>query len=76
MRFLHLKRRRQRHRRPRVERLEPRELLTTYVVNNTGDTGPGTLRRAINNSNADTAQANLITFNLGGSGVQTKANTL
>ena len=62
---------RARRRRPTVELLETRQLLSTFVVNNTNDGGPGSLRRAIVNSNADTAQTNLITFNLGSSGVQT-----
>src|SRR5262245_44072704 len=36
-----------------VEALEPRELLTTFVVQNTGDSGPGTLRAAILAADAD-----------------------
>ena len=59
---------RTRRRRPSVELLETRQLLTTFVVNNTNDGGPGSLRRAIVNSNGDTAQTNLITFDLGTSG--------
>ena len=62
---------RNRRRRLSVELLETRQLLSTFVVNNTNDSGPGSLRRAILNSNGDTAQTNLITFNLGTSGVQT-----
>ena len=62
---------RTRRRRPTLELLEIRQLLSTYVVNNTNDGGPGSLRQAIVNSNGDTAQTNLITFNLGTSGIQT-----
>ena len=51
--------------------LETRQLLSTYVVGNANDSGPGSLRRAINLSNIDTTQANLITFDIGTSGVQT-----
>ena len=35
------------------EALEPRRLLSTYVVNNTGDSGAGTLRAAIMAANSD-----------------------
>jgi hypothetical protein len=62
---------RTRRRRPSVELLESRQLLSTFVVNNTNDGGPGSLRRAIVHSNGDTAQTNLITFNIATSGVQT-----
>ena len=53
------------------ELLETRQLLSTFVVSNPNDSGRGTLRAAILSSNSDTAQTNLITFNLGTSGVQT-----
>ena len=62
---------RTRRRRLSVEMLETRQLLSTYVVSNSNDSGPGSLRRAIGESNGDTAQANLITFDLGTSGVPT-----
>ncbi len=62
---------RTRRRRPSVELLETRQLLTTFVVSNPNDSGRGTLRTAITDSNADTAQTNLITFDLGTSGIQT-----
>ena len=55
---------------PTVESLERRPLLSTFVVNSTNDGGPGTLRQAISSSNGDTAQANLISFDLGTSDVQ------
>jgi hypothetical protein len=58
-------------RHPCLERLETRELLTTYTVINTNDSGGGSLRHAINLSNADTARANVITFDIGGTGIQT-----
>ncbi len=41
-----------------------------FVVTNTNDTGPGSLRQAILNANA-TPGAQMITFNIPGSGVQT-----
>ena len=62
---------RTRRRHPSVELLETRQMLSTYVVNSTADSGPGTLRRAISDSNGDPAQANVISFDLGTSGVQT-----
>ncbi len=62
---------RDRRRRPSLEPLETRRLLTDYVVTSTADSGGGTLRREINLSNLDTAQPNVITFNLGGTGIQT-----
>lgn len=46
-----------------MERMERRELLTTYTVSNNGDSGTGTLRQAILNANGDT-QSDLITFKL------------
>jgi Ca2+-binding RTX toxin-like protein len=52
---------------PVVERLEERTLLSTYVVSNTNDSGAGSLRQAILDSNASGGQ-DLITFNIGGSG--------
>ncbi|MFI5457897.1 MAG: MBG domain-containing protein [Isosphaerales bacterium] len=58
---------RTRRRRPSVELLETRQLLSTFVVTNTGDSaavGSGSLRRAILDSNGDLAQTNLITFNI------------
>jgi parallel beta-helix repeat protein len=56
-----------------LEPVEPRLLLSTFEVTGTGDSGPGTLRQAILDSNADpapTGQSNLIDFEIG-TGVQT-----
>ncbi len=41
--------------RPRLETMESRTLLSTFLVDNTGDSGPGTLRQAILDANADPA---------------------
>ena len=67
-----------RHRTPGggVEALEPRQLLATFTVTNTGDltnTGavvPGSLRDAINKANQSPG-ADLINFNIGGTGLHT-----
>ena len=65
------------HRRHRcglgVARLEDRTLLSTFVVSNTNDGGPGSLRQAILDSNSATGQTNTIDFDIPGSGVQTIA---
>ena len=45
----------------------------SFVVSNTGDSGPGSLRQAILDSNAATGSNNTIDFNISGSGVQTIA---
>jgi hypothetical protein len=42
------------HARPRVDVLEDRTLPSAYIVTTTADTGPGSLRDAINQINADT----------------------
>jgi uncharacterized repeat protein (TIGR01451 family) len=61
--------------RPRVERLEERQLLATFTVTNTGDinangtTVPGSLRDAIEKANAAGGQ-NTINFSIG-TGLQT-----
>ena len=60
-----------RRHRPSVELLESRQLLSAFVVSNTNDSGPGSLRQAISSSNGATAQTNLITFDLGTSSLQT-----
>ena len=63
--------RRQAGRRPLVEVLEGRQLLTTFSVINVNDGGLGSLRRAINNSNATPGTAtNTINFQIPGSGLQ------
>src|SRR4051812_31155759 len=76
--------RRRRHL-PRIESLEPRSLLSVYMVTTADDNaginpspgaGTGTLRQAIIDSNAAPAPAgmvNLIDFNIPGSGAETIA---
>ena len=59
--------------RPRVEWMEDRTLLSTFLVTNTDDSGPGSLRQAILDSNAATGTTNTIDFDIPGSGVQTIA---
>ena len=58
---------RSRHR-PRFDIMEDRTLLSTWLVSNNGDSGPGSLRQAILNSNAATGATNTIDFNIAGSG--------
>jgi hypothetical protein len=53
-----------------VELLEDRQLLATFTVTNTLDSGAGSLRQAILDANAD-AILDTIRFNIPGSGVQT-----
>jgi hypothetical protein len=55
--------------RPRLERLEERQLLATFTVTSPGDSGAGTLRDAINQANSN-GGADIIDFNIGGSGLQ------
>ena len=65
---------RTRRRRPSVELLETRQLLSTFVVTNTGEVPPSAAAvsgERSSNSNGDMTQTNLITFDLGTSGVQT-----
>ena len=59
--------------RPRLEVMEDRTLLSTFLVSNTGDSGPGSLRQAILDSNNATGATNTIDFDISGSGVQTIA---
>src|SRR6516225_6219946 len=59
--------------RPRVELMEDRTLLATFAVTNTDDSGPGSLRQAILDSNAATGGTNVIDFAISGAGVQTIA---
>ena len=56
--------------RPRVEWIEARTLLSTFIVLNTADTGDGSLRQAILDSDAAVGQANTIEFDIPGDGVQ------
>src|SRR6516164_6081679 len=51
--------------RPRVEPLEDRMLLSTFVVTNTNDSGAGSLRSAIQSVNADPSPSlDCIDFNI------------
>lgn len=52
------------------ESLEKRLALATYIVGNTLDSGSGSLRQAIIDSNANLG-ADLIAFNIGGGGIRT-----
>jgi hypothetical protein len=61
-----------RRRRLRFEWLEDRTLLSTLLVTNSGDSGPGSLRQAILDSNAAIGQESTIDFAIsGGDGVYT-----
>ena len=53
------------------EALEPRLLLATHVVTTTADSGPGSLRQAIINANAQHPATAAIHFNLPGPSVHT-----
>ena len=53
--------------------MEDRTLLSTFDVTNTADSGSGSLRQAILDSDAATGQANTIDFSIGSGGVQTIA---
>ena len=59
-----------RRRRFRLEWMEDRTLLSTFNVISTADSGPGTLRQAILDSNAAAGQVNAIDFAIPGQGVQ------
>ena len=59
--------------RPRLEAMEDRTLLLTMLVSNTDDTGRGSFRQAILDSNAATDGVNTIQFEIPGQGVQTIA---
>jgi hypothetical protein len=59
--------------RPRLELMEDRTLLSTFLVNTTSDSGAGSLRQAILDSNAGTGGTNTIDFDIPGQGVQTIA---
>jgi len=51
--------------------MEDRTLLSTFLVHNTADSGSGSLRQAILDSNAATGDSNTIDFALSGHGVRT-----
>src|SRR3954454_18975523 len=55
--------------RPRLELMEDRTLLSTFIVNNTLDSGTGSLRQAILDSNAAFGAKNTIDFDIPGTGV-------
>src|SRR4051812_14421600 len=54
--------------RPRLEPLERRSLLATFAVTTTADDGPGSLRRAIDDSNINPG-LDAIAFAIPGDGV-------
>jgi hypothetical protein len=54
----------------RLEALEDRLALSTFLVTSTADAGPGSLRQAVLDANAATG-ANAVAFDIGGGGVQT-----
>jgi hypothetical protein len=62
-----------RRNRLRFEWLEDRTLLSSFLVTNTADSGPGSLRQAVLDSNAGTSGTNTIDFAIPGQGVQTTA---
>src|SRR5262245_41027252 len=73
--------RRRSYARPWLELLEGRRLPSTFTVLNTGDGGPGSLRQAILDANSHAnslnpgGAADLIQFNLVGTGVRTISPT-
>jgi parallel beta-helix repeat protein len=65
-------RRAARREQPQLEHLEGRQLLSTFVVTNTNDSGTGSFRQAIKSSNATTGAAtNAIDFQIGTGGTET-----
>ncbi len=68
------RRRQNRGAKPFLEDLEGRQLLSTFTVTNTSDSGSGSLRQAIISSNASTGSAvNAIDFKIGSGGTETIA---
>ncbi len=59
--------------RPRLEVMEDRTLLSTFLVSNTSDSGTGSLRQAILDSNAAIGTTNTVDFDISGTGVETIA---
>src|SRR6266571_1464429 len=64
------KRERPRFSRLCLEPLEDRQLLSTFLVNNTNDSGAGSLRQAILDANSNPG-LDTIAFDVNGGGVQT-----
>ena len=64
---------RRRKRRPQLEILENRQLLSTLIVTNTNDSGDGSLRNAITLANVVTSGIDTIDFAIPGTGVHTIA---
>ena len=64
------RRQQQRRRRFAVEPLEGRQMLSTFTVTSTADSGPGSLRQAIISSDAVTGPST-IAFNISGGAIQT-----
>jgi hypothetical protein len=62
--------------RPRLEVLEDRWLLSTYVVNTTADSGTGSLRDAIDSANNTTSGITEIDFNIGTQGTSSGVQTI
>ncbi|MFO0954680.1 MAG: L-type lectin-domain containing protein [Isosphaeraceae bacterium] len=58
-------------RRPLLEVLEGRTLLSTFTVSSLSDDGPGSLRQAILDANVAAGVSSVISFDIPGSGVQT-----
>ena len=54
--------------RPRVERMEDRTLLSTFLVTSTDDSGPGSLRQGILDSDAAVGAIGTIDFRIAGGG--------
>src|SRR6185437_6651790 len=52
-------------------RIAPTVHAANFTVTNTNDDGPGSLRNAIVNANLNSSFANVINFNIPGSGVKT-----
>src|SRR5262245_60473513 len=61
--------------RPYIEALEERWAPTALIVTNTNDSGAGSFRQAIIDSNTSAGVLDTIDFNISGSGVQTISPT-
>ena len=59
----------------RLEALESRRLLASFTVTNVSDSGPGSLRQAILDSNNAVGATNTIDFAIPGTGIRTIAPT-